>query len=201
MTSDEVRNFNDLIQQNAALFTETSGRRGLGPRYRVIDGDQIRSQLPEIAAFGEQRVQPMAEDLAREPLRFLGFSKRSMRIQVYDKKHHGFRWHFDGHSYTALLCLINTNHGQTHLISPGLSRVLRFLLYPLYAVPQVFSIMPYQTITMEAGDLILMRGSRLLHRGVTLDEDGERILVVYTYDEPDKKRNPIRDKIARALNY
>jgi hypothetical protein len=201
MTSEEVRHFNDIIQQNASLFSETYGRGGLGPRYRVINGDQILSQLAEIATFGQKRVLPMVENMAGEPLHFMGFSKRSMRIQVYDKKHHGFRWHFDGHSYTALLCLKNTNCGQTQLISPGLSRVLRFFLYPLYAVPRVFSIMPYQAIAMESGDLFLMRGSRLLHRGVTLGEEGERILAVYTYDEIDKKPNPIRDKIARALNY
>ncbi len=201
MTHEEVQQFTYLIQHNAALFTETSGRGGLGPRYRVIDGDQIRSQLPEIANFGEERVRPIAEEFAQQPLHLFGSSKRAMRIQVYNKKHHGFRWHFDGHSYTTLLCLKNTNRGQTQLISPGLSQVLRFLLYPLYAVPQVFSIMPYQTITLEAGDLYLHRGSRLLHRGVTLDEEGERILVVYGYDELDKKRNPIRDKIARALNF
>ena len=201
LVPEEVRHFRDLIQHNAALFTETFGRGTMGPRYRVIDGDQIRSQLPEIANFGEERVRPIAEQFAGEPVQLFGFSKRSMRIQVYDKKRHGFRWHFDGHSYTALLCLKNTNRGQTQLISPGLSQVLRFLLYPLYPVPQVFSIMPYQTITLEAGDLYLHRGSRLLHRGVTLDEEGERILVAYGYDELDKKRNPIRDKIARALNY
>ena len=170
MTHEEVRRFTDLIRQNAALFTETSGRGGLGPRYRAINGDQIRSQLPEIAAFGDQRVRPIAEQFAQHQLCLLGSSKRAPRVQVYDKKHHEFRWHFDEAPYVAFVCLTNTNRGQTHLIPPGLSRVLRFLLYPLYAVPQVFSIMPYEAITMEAGDLFLMRGSRVLHRGVTLDE-------------------------------
>jgi hypothetical protein len=200
-TPEEVRRFTDLIRQNAALFTETSGRGGLGPRYRIIDGDQIQSQLSDVATFGEYRVRPIVEEFAQQPLHLFGSSKRAMRIQVYYKKHHGFRWHFDGHSYTAFLCLKNTNRGQTQLISSGLSQVLRFLLYPLYALPQVFSIVPYQEITMEAGDLYLLCGSRLLHRGVTLDEEGERILMVYGYDELDKKRNLLRDKIARALNY
>ena len=201
MTSDELENFTDLIHKNTELFSETLGRGTLGPRYRVVNGDQLRSQMPEVETFGEQRVRPIVEHFAGEPLRPMDFSKRSMRIQLYEKKQHGFRWHFDGHSYVALLCLKNTNRGQVHVISPRLSQFLRFLFYPLYAVPQVFSLMPYKEITVEAGDLLLMRGSRVLHRGVTLEEKGQRLLIVYTYDELDKKPNPLRDKIARALNY
>jgi len=201
MTPDELENFTDLIHKNTKLFSETLGRGTLGPRYRVVNGDQLRSQVPEIGAYGEQRVRPIVEHFAGETLRPMEFSKRSMRIQLYEKKQHGFRWHFDGHSYVVLLCLKNTNRGQVHVISPRLSQFLRFLFYPLYTVPQVFSLMPYKEITVETGDLLLMRGSRVLHRGVTLEEEGQRFLIVYAYDELDKKPNPLRDKIARHLNY
>ena len=201
MIAGELQQFNRLIWNKAELLVETFGRAGLGPRYRVIDGDQIRKAIPEIEAYGERRVRPVAERLAGQPLRLMGSSKRSMRIQVYDQKRHGFRWHFDGHSYAAILTLKNTNRGQTHVISEGLSRILRFLLYPLYPVPSVFSIVPYQAIVGEAGDLLFIGGSRVLHRGVTLEREGERILLVYTYDETDRKPNAIRDRIARGLNY
>jgi len=60
---------------------------------------------------------------------------------------------------------------------------------------------PYREIGAEAGDLVFLRGGRLLHRGVTLHEDGERILLVYAYDEVDKRRSAIRDWIATRLNY
>jgi hypothetical protein len=46
-----------------------------------------------------------------------------------------------------------------------------------------------------------MRGARTLHRGITLSDQGERILLAYTFDRPDKKPNPLRDWIARRLNY
>ena len=36
---------------------------------------------------------------------------------------------------------------------------------------------------------------------MTLDEDGERLLIAYTYDERGKKRGRLRDAIARRLNY
>ncbi len=201
MTPHDLRRLNELVHGNSGLLTETSGRAGLGPRYRVIDGLTIRKHLPEVEQYGEFRVRPVVEGLVGEPLRLMSSPRRSMRVQVYDRRSHGFRWHVDGHSYAALLTLTNTNRGSTHIVAPGLSRVLRFLLYPCYAVPQVFSLCPYREIRTEAGDLLLLPGGRVLHRGVTLDEHGERTLLVYGYDEADKRRSRIRDWIATRLNY
>jgi hypothetical protein len=141
------------------------------------------------------------ERFAGEPLQPLGSSRRAMRVQAYERRDHGFRWHLDGHRYVALVTLKNTNRGQTQFISPGLTRFLRFLLYPLYAVPQVFSILPRAAVTAAPGDLLVMRGGSTLHRGITLDDEGERILIAYTYDEVGKEPNRFRDWIARRLNY
>jgi hypothetical protein len=200
-TREELLRLRQLVEDRRSLFTEVHGRGGLGPRYRVIDGDQIHAHLPEVEDFGDRRVRPLAESFAGGSLRPLGSSRRAMRVQSYERRDHGFRWHLDGHSYVALVALENANGGQTQFISPGLTRFLRFLLYPLYAVPQVFSIFPRSAVTLEAGDLLVMRGARVLHRGVTLSDEGERILIAYTYDEPGKKPNPFRDWIARRLNY
>ena len=200
-TREELLRLRQLVEDRRSLFTEVHGRGGLGPRYRVIDGDQIHAHLPEVEDFGDRRVRPLAEGFAGGSLRPLGSSRRSMRVQSYERRDHGFRWHLDGHSYVALVALENANGGQTQFISPGLTKFLRFLLYPLYAFPQVFSIFPRSSVTMEAGDLLVMRGARVLHRGITLSDEGERILIAYTYDEPGKKPNPFRDWIARRLNY
>ena len=201
LSAEEVARLNHLIADHEHLYTEVHGRGGLGPRYRVIDGDQIHAQLSEAEELGDRRVRPVAEEFAGEPLRPLGSSKRSMRVQTYERRDHGFRWHLDGHAYVALVTLKNTNGGQTQFISPALTRFLRFLLYPLYAFPQVFSIFPRRAVTAQAGDLLVMRGARTLHRGITLLDQGERILLAYTYDRPGKKPNPLRDWIARRLNY
>ncbi|HEV7670366.1 MAG TPA: hypothetical protein VGS22_17750 [Thermoanaerobaculia bacterium] len=201
LSDDEVNRLTRLIQDQEDLYTEVHGRGGLGPRYRVIDGDQIHEKLPELKDLGLSRVQPLAEKLAGRSLKPLGSSKRSMRVQAYERREHGFRWHLDGHAYVVLVALKNTNGGQTQFLSPSLTRFLRFLLYPLYAVPQVFSIFPRRSVTMAPGDLLWMRGARAIHRGITLSEEGERILVAYTFDPPDKKPNPFRDWIARRLNY
>ncbi|MEP7013674.1 MAG: hypothetical protein ABJC13_25410 [Acidobacteriota bacterium] len=201
LSADEVHRLTRLIENHEDLYTEVHGRGGLGPRYRVIDGDQIRENLPDLKELGLARVQPLAEKLAGRPLQPLGSSKRSMRVQAYERREHGFRWHLDGHAYVVLVTLKNTNGGETQFLSPALTRFMRFLLYPLYAFPQVFSIFPRRSVTMAAGDLLWMRGGRTIHRGITLAEEGERILLAYTFDPPDKKPNPFRDWIARRLNY
>jgi hypothetical protein len=201
MTAEELSRLRQLVVDRQDLFTEVHGRGGLGPRYRVIDGDQIHELLTDVEAFGETRVRPLAEDFAQQPLAPLGSSRRAMRVQAYERRDHGFRWHLDGHPYVALVTLENTNDGQTQFLSPGLSRWLRFLLYPFYAFPQVFSLFPRSSVATRPGDLLVMRGGRVLHRGVTLLEEGERILLAYTYSEPGSKPNPFRDWIARRLNY
>jgi len=201
LSGEELSRLTRLIEEHEDLYTEVHGRGGLGPRYRVIDGDQIHDRLPEIEELGDRRVRPLAEELAGGPLRPLGSTKRAMRVQAYRRREHGFRWHLDGHAYVALVTLENTNGGQTQFISPALTRFLRFLLYPLYAVPQIFSIFPRRAVAAQPGDLLVMRGARTLHRGVTLSDRGERILLAYTFDPPDKKPNPLRDWIARRLNY
>ncbi|HEX5718065.1 MAG TPA: hypothetical protein VF179_18030 [Thermoanaerobaculia bacterium] len=201
LSGEELNRLTRLIEDHEDLYTEVHGRGGLGPRYRVIDGDQIHEKLSEVEDLGDRRVRPLAEQFAGGALRPLGSSKRSMRVQAYERREHGFRWHLDGHAYVALVTLKNTNGGETQFISPALTRFLRFLLYPLYAVPQVFSIFPRSAVTAKAGDLLVMRGARTLHRGITLSDQGERILLAYTFDSPGKKPNPFRDWIAKRLNY
>jgi hypothetical protein len=182
-------------------FLETHGRAGLGPLYRVLDGDQLRHHLPEIAALGSERVRPAAEAFAGGPLAPFGSARRAMRVQIYSRRQHGFRWHRDGHDYVGLLTLRNTNRGQTQFLAAAVSRVARFALYPLYPVPQAFSLLPRRSVEPAAGDLLLMRGARAIHRGVTLAEQGERVTVVYAFDAPGKRPSALRDRLAKLLNY
>jgi hypothetical protein len=201
LAAEELAHLQGLVEGRQDLFTEVHGKGGLGPKYRVIDGDRILAELPAIAELGDRRVRPLAEDFAGHSLAPLASSKRAMRVQTYARREHGFRWHFDGHSYVALVTLENGNQGQTHFLSARLSWWSRFLLYPLYPVPQVFSLLPRTEVTAQPGDLVVMRGARILHRGVSRREDGRRTLLAFTYDLPGKRANPFRDAIARRLNY
>ncbi len=197
----EVAHFRQLVDDHASLMAEIHGRGGLGPRYKVIDGDQIRDRLPAIEALGQQRVRPAVERFAGEPLGAFASPRRAQRVQVYSRRDQGFRWHRDGHPYVALVTLENGNAGQTQFISPALSRILRYLIYPLYPVPQLFSLLPRSAVTCDAGDLLIMRGRLTIHRGVTLAESGRRSLFVYAFDRAGEHPSPLRDLIARKLNY
>lgn len=190
-----------LVDQKTELFTNVGGRGSLGPNYAVIDGEQIRRELPKLHELWEQRVRPAAEEAAGARLQLLGSPRRSIRVQRYTGQQQGFRWHFDGHEFAALVTLENTNRGETQFISPGLSRALRWLVYPLYPLPGLFTLVPHRRIDAEPGDLLLMRGGDMLHRGVTLVGEGERVLVIYAYDRLGKQPNPLRDRIATWLNY
>jgi hypothetical protein len=197
----DVAFFSRLVEDHAGLLTEIHGRGGLGPRYRVIDGDQIRTRMPAIEALGQERVRPAVERFAGEPLGAFASPRRAQRVQIYSRRDQGFRWHRDGHPYVALVTLENGNEGQTQFISPRLSRVLRYLIYPLYPLPQLFSLLPRAAVTCRAGDLLIMRGRTTIHRGVTLAATGRRILFVYAFDGVDQQPSRLRDLIARKLNY
>lgn len=148
----------------------------------MIDGDSIQNRLPEIDSFGEQRLRPTAEQMAGRPLKLLDSPRLCMRVQRYTQKCHGFRRHLDGHSCVALLAVKNSNLGQIRMIFPRLTLFLRFILYPVYALPEVFSIFLYQRVIREAGDRLFMPRGRLLHRGITLSEGGERALIFPNYE-------------------
>lgn len=201
LTANEVAALASRVAARDHLFRGVDGKAGLGPRYRVIDGDQIAAELPEIAALAATRVRDVAVDFAGQSLQPLASSRRAMRVQAYTRREDGFRWHFDGHDYVALVTLENSNGGETHFMSLWLSRILRFFLYPLYPFPQLFTVFPYQRVTAAPGDLLIMRGAKVLHRGVSTKDEGRRVLIAFTFDPPGKKANPFRDAIAKRLNF
>jgi hypothetical protein len=177
------------------------GKGGLGPRYRVLDGEGVGRRLPAAVELGETRVRPLVEAWAGEPLAWFGSPPRRVRVQLYGRQDDGFRWHCDGHEYVALITLVNENQGETQLLSPGWSAVLRPLRIPLYPFPRLFDLPPRQAVTALPGDLLVMRGRRLLHRGVTHSAVGERVLLAFAFDLAGRRPNRARDWIARRLNY
>ena len=201
LTESRIRELGDLVERSAGLFADVGSPLGLGPRYKVINGEQVRRHLPEIVSYGDIELRPVVDAFAGGACPVNGQPAAAIHVQLYERKQHGFRWHFDGHSYAALLTLKDTNRGQTQLINSQLSRWLRLALYPLYAFPGVFSVFPSTKLAMNAGDLLMIRGSRVLHRGAILDESGERRLLIFNYDEMSRQVNPLRDRIARAINY
>ena len=203
-TDDEVHALVASIRSKPWLFRAVEGSFGVGPRYRVIDGLAVYDDLPEIVAFGERRIRALAESFAGRPLAPSRRLPHEIRIQHFTEPHHNFRWHYDGHTYNALLTLVNSNGSETQIVAPRLSRMTR-RVYPLVALtPRVLSVLPHQDFTTLGGDVLLLRGEGLLHRGISRDLHGERLLVVFCFNEvgkPVRRGSWLRRRIAHALNF
>lgn len=187
-------------EARAHLFREVTSLVGLGPRYRVIDGEQIRLHWPEIVAYGEGELRRMVERVTGLRLSLMGSPRRAIHVQVYARPDEGFRWHFDGHTLAAMVTLRNSGGGATELISPPLGRFLRLPFYALYPWPGVFSLLRAQRLIAEPGDLLILRGEKVLHRGV-MGGSGERWLLIFNYDEVGRRPSRLRDWLARRINY
>jgi hypothetical protein len=190
-----------MIEARVDLLREVTSRAGFGPRYRVIDGEQIQHCLPALRAYGERELRAAIERVTGLQLQLMDSPKRAIHVQVYGGPNEGFRWHFDGHTLAALLTLRNTNGGATELVRPYLSRWLRLPLYAMYPWPQLFSLLPATRIVAAAGDLLILYGEQVLHRGVAGTRDGERWLAIFNYDAIGRRPNRLRDWLARRINY
>jgi hypothetical protein len=203
-TADEVDALVGSLHRKRDLFRVVEGSFGIAPRYRVVHGRAVRDELPEIVAFGERRIRPLVEAFAGRPLAPFGDSPHDIRIQHFAEPSHNFRWHYDGHAYNALLTLVNTNRSETQVLAPPLSRGVRRVYLPLALTPRLFSLLPHRSFATAAGDVLLLRGEGLLHRGVSRDTSGERLLVVFCFNEVGKvprRTSWLRRRMLRAINF
>jgi len=195
----EIARLHGWIAPHLHRFREAVGYATFGPRCLQLGGVQIAQWLPEIMAYGEERVRPAVEAFAGGPLVAQSDPGRARRIQIFAHPRHSFRWHYDISEYAALLTLQNDCAAETQVVSGRLSRWVRPAYYPLAWAPGLFSILPHERYALAAGDLLIMRGCELLHRGVALAA-GERVLVVYAFDRPGRRPGRLRARMAKYIN-
>ncbi|HJQ38282.1 MAG TPA: hypothetical protein VKB93_14185 [Thermoanaerobaculia bacterium] len=189
----------DDIARHDAAFRRVDGKHGIGPRYSVIDGTVIAERIPSIAALAE-RIRPIAEDLGGMPLALFGDATRRMRVQRYDAREDGFRWHFDGHALAAVVTLENESEGVTELVDARVSRFVKPLFYAAYAAPQLASLLPRHSVKAKGGDVLVLRGRQSLHRGRS-QRPGRRTILVFAYDRPGARPARWRNLFAKLVNY
>ena len=182
-------------------FRAVGGKGGLGLPFRVMDGEQARMHLAEVCAQLQPRLQEAAEWAAAMRFEPIRDRRRALRIQRYRDRKEGFRWHFDGSHTTALLTLANTCRGATEVVSPPWTPLLKPLFYALYPLRGAFSVVPHETVVAEPGDLLILSGRAVLHRGAAGAEPGERVVLLAAFDPVGSKPRRIRDWIARRFNY
>lgn len=200
-TATRLAHWRATLASNATLFRRVDGNRGFGPRYRVIDGDTIAAEFPELEEFARGELREIVERETGTAVELMNSLRRSMHVQVYERVGDGFRWHFDGHAYAAILTLENSSGGATEILRPALSRWLRAALYLTYPWPVLFSALPRQRIVAQAGDLVIVQGASSIHRGTNGEESGERWTIVCNYEVKGRRPRPLRDWIARRVNY
>jgi hypothetical protein len=96
---------------------------------------------------------------------------------------------------------VNTNDGTTEILSPEWSRILFPVPYLLFPFSQLLEYAKPKPITGRAGDLLVIKGGEVLHRGVTRKESGERMVFAVSYNPLGTKPTPLWDWFARRLNY
>jgi hypothetical protein len=184
-----------------ARFQTVAAKAGMNLSYHVVDGNRTRDELPEFFALASGLLQETTQALVEQPIALMGDPKRAVRIQCYRRKSDGFFWHLDGGAYGALLTLTNTNQGATDLLTPRLSRLLKPAPYLLFPFQGLLELARPTRIVTAPGDLLILHGGAIIHRGVMQLDEGERILLAASFDPVGRKKSAAWEWLARRLNY
>jgi len=182
-------------------FQTVPAKGGMNLRYHVVDGNRVRDELPDFFALASGALQETTQALIDRPIELMRDAKRAVRVQCYRRQTDGFLWHLDGGAYGALLVLVNTNEGATDILSPRLSRLLKPVPYLLFFFPRLLELGRPTRVVAGPGDLLILEGGTLIHRGVMQRDDGERILLAASFDPVGRKKSRIWEWLARRLNY
>lgn len=197
----ELADMRGAILAHSQHFKPVAAKAGMNLPYKVLNGYELRAHLPALAAVAAGPMLAVAQELAGEPLQLMADTKRDMRLQWYRGKHEGFRWHLDGGLYGALLTVTNDNDGGTEMLTPRQSRWLRPVPYVLYPFPKLLELAGPTPIAAGAGDLVVIRGGEIIHRGVIRKDHGDRILLAASFDPVGRVRPRVWDALARWMNY
>jgi hypothetical protein len=200
LSAAETERLLEQVRQQGR-FQPVAAKAGMNLSYHVVDGNRLRAELPDLFALAAGRLQETAQALVDQPIELMQDPKRSVRIQCYRRKEDGFLWHLDGGTYGALLTLFNTNDGGTDLLSPRLSRLLKPAPYLLFPFQRLLELGRPTRIVGMPGDLLIVHGGAIIHRGVMQHDEGERILLAASFDPVGRKKGPIWEALARRLNY
>jgi hypothetical protein len=105
---DDYRSTTDLPEIHRAT-------RGRDLRYLVIDGHQIREQLPDIWDLYTGSVQARMSEVAGEEMFPLQNERAGVNVNVMEPGNSEYRWHYDRTPVTAVLYLNAVEGGAAEL--------------------------------------------------------------------------------------
>lgn len=201
LSPEEAENLRRRVAEQQERLQKVAVKARMNLSYHVMDGLELRQHLPELAELATGRPLELTTQEAGRDVELMRDPKRAIRIQRYERQSEGFLWHLDGGEYGALLTLVNTNRGVTEVLSPRLSRWLKPVPYLLFPFPGILARVRTTKITANAGDLLILHGGKIIHRGLIQQDEGERVLLAMSYDRVGKKTSRTWEWIARRLNY
>ena len=201
LSAAETEHWRGRVESRRESFHHVATKAGMNLSYSVMDGCQVQDQLPDLFELVQGRLKEALEDAAGQPLSLMRDRKRAVRIQWYRRRGEGLLWHLDGGMFSVLLTLVNTNHGATQMIPLRWSRFLKPAPYVLFPFQGLLARAPTTVIESRPGDLLLIHGGAVVHRGTNERADGERRVVVASFDPVGTRPTPVWDWLARRLNY
>jgi len=201
LSAAETEHWRQRVESRRILFRQVAAKAGMNLSYSVMNGYQIQDELPDLFDLVQGPLHEALQDAAGEPLALMRDRKRAVRIQWYRRRGEGFRWHLDGGMYSVLLTLVNTNQGATQMIPPRWSRYLKPVPYVLFPFQGLLARAPSTVIESRPGDLLLIHGGAVIHRGTNERSEGERMVLVASFDPIGRRPTPVWDWLARRLNY
>jgi hypothetical protein len=173
----------EQLKTNALTIERSDGEFKLV--YRVVTGEVIQSQWPELFAFySDPSIPGWTKDLTGENEIYTSSSLRSaVNLNIMENTDSVYRWHFDAIPYTLLLYLndIVPEDGGAMQMVPGCEphRV------PDLERSHIVELWP------TAGTLVLMDGTRCYHRVSQLLRSNTRFSIPLVYPNTERIQRPL----------
>jgi len=164
--------------------------RGRALHYSVIDGHQIRDDLPDIWALYTGPVRELMSELGGEAMHPLSNVRAGVNVNIMPPGESEYRWHYDRTPVTAILYLNEVEGGETELF-PGLrillsgrrwSRAQRVFDYAVGRNPMRSMRSKKVAVSPKAGRLVAMAGNRTWHSVCGVGGAHDRINIILAYD-------------------
>jgi len=162
----------ELVRRHALRVEQQSAEHVL--RYRVVTGEVVREEWPELfAIYQSAELREWVAAIAEVPAVFHSSHLRSaININALGEPGEIYRWHHDAAGLTALLYLSQSSEedgGALEVCAPGDAGTMTMLPAP--------------------GNIVLMDGTRCLHRVSPILRPHERISIPMVFTaNPDQER-------------
>lgn len=191
VSPEQCAHFLDLVaqfQQNQDLELIHRTVRGRPLHYKVINGQQIERDIPEIDQFYRQ-LTDFVRNISSDGM--VPLKDKLVGVNVNVTPAGGtYRWHYDRNAVTVLVYLNEVNGGEIevyplfriYLKGNGPAFLQRWLdwLVQLSVVRQLFG--RKIVVKPAQGRMVVIRGNRCLHSVRPVQDERERVNIVMAFD-------------------